>query len=53
MNTKFLLKNVKEIANLEVLGADDNFKPDLKRSRLERNRLDTSDTAQAPDVVNM
>jgi hypothetical protein len=43
MNTKFLLKNVKEIVNLEVLGADHNSKPELKRSRLEGSRLDTCD----------
>jgi len=43
MNTKFLLKNVNEIVNLEVLGEDDNSKHDLKRSRLEGSRLDTSE----------
>jgi len=52
MNTKFLLKNVKEIVNLKILGADDNCKPDLKRSRLEGSLLDASDSGQASDVLN-
>jgi len=43
MNTKFLLKNVKEIVNLEVLGEDYNSKHDLKISRLDGSRLDTSE----------
>jgi hypothetical protein len=42
------LKNVKETVNLKALGAD-NYKPDLKRSRLEGSLLDTG---QAPEVVN-
>jgi hypothetical protein len=53
MNTKFLSRNVKEIVNVKVLGADENSKPDLKRSRLEGSRLDISDSGQAPDVVNI